>query len=246
MATDGSNYDETMQRIRASGKTLTNNLINEVYSTLPTQVQETISNIPQMRPQPGNSIGTTEGQAEHRFIYNSPGETPRWNTSPPCLPGITPSYGYYETGFPGSPPIPRELSVLPLKESGNEIRPEGWRVDFKCTDGHPIEGCVSRGPTTSPSWKRERSDPDTSGDQTGRKRPRPTWGDDDEKSYGSQESGTGSETPTEQLSMESGMGSDEDFDPMGANQYWEDSTSEGTPSWGDSDSTLGSSTGSQQ
>lgn len=175
----------------------------------------------------------------------SEGTTQGWTSTSTCVPEVQPSEGDQQPEpfrFTG---MPRELPSSTEQTSSDEVRPEGWRVDLECRDGHPISHkSVSRGPTTSPSWKRERSDPGAFIVQAGSEGPGTPPRPDSEEFERPGTKRPRRETLDEQLQLEGYVGPEKDTDPVGSDGDGEDGSSEGSSSWGGSSETLGSSEGS--
>lgn len=208
----------------------------------------TVPDIPDVLPYSPRCVDAAEEQDPEPYGMDcGDGEPQGWPISPSLLPEAGDPVQYH------GPPTPRpgrpswELSSLPLAQSGDEVCPEGWTIHLEHRRDSPFScGSVSRGPLTSPCWKRRRGDRDHGEQPEGMPRPSAPRGDDPEElPLPSKKRKRGDPTRNSRLQLDDRLGPIEDANPVRPDGDWEDSSSEGS-SWGStsSNSSHGSTEGS--
>lgn len=230
-----------LHNVYAQGNTNWANTIALWYQGLSPEGQAVISDISPMFSWTGGSPGDIESETTVERVDNREGESQGWVPAPPLLFEPTDSLRCEEDIGSGLGELPWELPSGEKQESSHEVCPKGWTIHYEHDgEGSFSRGSVSRGPLTSPCWKRRHSDIDSSREQEGRQGPSATRGDDREEFKVHTAKRCRSETPAELLQLECAVGSGSDSDSMGTNEHGQNSSSEGTYSECTTDSPLGS------
>lgn len=221
--------------------TIYNNMWNRFYSSLSPEGKAVISDVPPMRYDTGEGTGDFEDETTNQGLYCSEGDAQGWFPPSPRLFEPSDEMRCEENDRPRPGELSRQLSSGEEQERCNEIRPEGWTVDLQHGPESPFtRGSVSRGPTTSPSWKRTRGYYYSGQLQEGMQGSCSSRSDDSQELQQPTKKRRRSPSPTRDIQLQSSMGSSSDSDSMGTNEHREDSTSQSS----DSECTLGSSSGS--